>query len=73
MATGGRVLIIEHVIPEDNGPHIAKFMDVNMLINTTGRERSRREFEQLLSSAGLTLRQLTPTSIGICVLECAAS
>lgn len=72
MTEGGRVLIVEHVIPEDGGPHIAKFMDINMLVNTEGRERTRREFEQLLASAGLQLRHLVPTSIGLCVLECVA-
>ena len=72
VAAGGRVLIVEHVIPEESGPHIAKFMDINMLVNTTGRERTRREFEQLLAAAGLQLRQLVATPIGFCVLECAA-
>jgi hypothetical protein len=71
VADGGRVLIVEHVIPEESGPHIAKFMDINMLVNTTGRERTRSEFEQLLASAGLQLRQLVTTPIGFCVLECA--
>ena len=70
VADGGRVLIVEHVIPEEGGPHIAKFMDINMLVNTTGRERTRSEFEQLLASAGLQLRQLVATPIGFCVLEC---
>jgi predicted O-methyltransferase YrrM len=73
MAPGGRVLIVEYAVPEDSGPHISKFMDINMLVNTSGRERTRREFEQLLSSAGLALRQLAPTSIGLCALECVAS
>jgi precorrin-6B methylase 2 len=73
MAPGGRVLIVEYAVPEDSGPHISKFMDINMLVNTSGRERTRREFEQLLSSAGLALRQLAPTSIGLCTLECVAS
>jgi hypothetical protein len=73
MGSNGRVLIVEHVVPEDSGPHISKFMDINMLVMTSGRERTRREFEQLLAVAGLQLRRLEPTSIGFCVLECVAS
>jgi predicted O-methyltransferase YrrM len=74
MAPGGRVLVVEHVVPEDGGPHISKFMDINMLVNTSGgRERTRREFEQLLAAAGLQLRQLAPTAIGLCTLECLPS
>lgn len=72
IAGGGRLLIVEHVVPEDSGPHVAKFMDINMMVMTSGRERTRREFEQLLSSAGLQLTQVAPTSIGFSVLECSA-
>jgi predicted O-methyltransferase YrrM len=74
MAPGGRVLVVEHVVPKDGGPHISKFMDINMLVNTSGgRERTRQEFEQLLAAAGLQLRQLAPTAIGLCTLECVSS
>ena len=38
---GGRVLIIEHVVPERGGPDFAWFMDLNMLVLTEGgRERT---------------------------------
>jgi len=70
MARGGRVLIVEHVVPEDGGPHISKFMDMNMMINTGGRERTRQELEQLLASADLQLRHVAPTAIGLKILEC---
>lgn len=73
MAPGGRLLIVEHVIPEESGPHVAKFMDLNMMVMTSGRERTRREFEQLLSSTGLQLKQVAPTSLGFAVLECVAA
>jgi predicted O-methyltransferase YrrM len=71
MAPGGRILIVEHVIPEEKGPHIARFMDVNMMVMTSGRERTRQDFEGLLGAAGLKLRRLAPTPIGIWLLECA--
>ena len=70
MAPDARVLIIEHVAPEDSGPDFSNFMDMNMLVLTSGgRERTRREFAQLLDAAGLQLRKFVPTSIGLHVLE----
>jgi hypothetical protein len=71
MAKGGRVLIIEHVVPEESGPDFANYMDLNMLVMTSGgRERTQREFAQLLAGAGLRLRAAVPTAIGLHVLEC---
>lgn len=74
MATGGRVLIIEHLVPEEPGPHFAKFMDINMLVMTDGgRERTQEEFERLLGAADLRLAQVFPTAMGINALECVAA
>jgi hypothetical protein len=73
MPGGGRILIVEHVVPEESGPHVAKFMDINMMVMTSGRERTRREFEQLLAVSRLALKQVAPTAAGFCILECVAS
>jgi hypothetical protein len=73
MAPGARLLIVEHVIPEESGPHVARFMDINMMVMTSGRERTRREFDRLLAQAGLQLKQVASTSLGFCVLECVAA
>jgi len=70
MTAGGRVLIIEHVMPEQSVPDFARFMDMNMLVLTEGgRERTKQEFSQLLAAADLELRTVTPTAIGLWVLE----
>lgn len=71
MVPSGRVLVVEHVIPEESGPHFSKFMDVNMLVLTSGgRERTRQEFTEMMTVAGLHLKRLVPTPIGLCALEC---
>jgi hypothetical protein len=71
IAPGGRVLIVEHVVPGEPGPDFSKFMDINMLVLTSGgRERTQEEFTELFTAAGLVLRALVSTAIGICVLEC---
>lgn len=73
MAPGAKVLIVEFVVPENPGPHVAKFMDINMMINTSGRERTERQFAQLLAAAGLRLQRIVPTAIELCLLECVAA
>jgi hypothetical protein len=74
MSLGGRILIIEHILPEKSGPDYARYMDINMLVMTEGgRERTRDEFTRLLAGAGLEIRSATPTDIGLWVLECKAA
>lgn len=71
MAPCGRVLVIEYIVPEESGPHFSRFMDINMLVMTSGgRERTEREFTRLLDAAGLQLRRSVPTAIGVHILEC---
>ncbi|KAB8160191.1 helix-turn-helix domain-containing protein [Streptomyces sp. 3MP-14] len=59
---GGRVLVVEPVLPPTVAPELAGFYlsDLNMLVNLGGRERTRDDFESLLTAAGLTLTQLVP-------------
>jgi hypothetical protein len=49
---GGRVFIIEHVIPGPDTPHFAKLFDVHMMCWGTGRERTEEEYGTLLERAG---------------------
>jgi hypothetical protein len=60
---GGRVLILEPVLPEivradDDGS--TYLSDLNMLVNVGGRERTRKDFEALCEAAGLSLTSVTP-------------
>lgn len=56
-----RVLLLEAVIPPGDTFDPAKLLDVQMLALTGGRERTQREFEQLLGSADLRLVKSIPT------------
>ncbi len=70
MAPGGRVLILEAVIPPGNGPSPGKLLDLNMLVMTDGgRECSAGEYALLLESAGLSLRKIHPTPAAVSVVE----
>ncbi|MBW4051486.1 MAG: methyltransferase [Proteobacteria bacterium] len=65
-----KVLLLEMLLPDAPGPHPAKFLDVEMLVMTTGgRERTRGEYERLLASAGMRLARVIPTSTPTVVLE----
>lgn len=73
MAPGGRVLIVEQVIPPGNAPFPGKLMDLNMLVMTEGgRERTPADYDQLLQSAGLRLSRIVPTASPLSVVEAVA-
>ncbi|MEW6273041.1 MAG: methyltransferase [Thermodesulfobacteriota bacterium] len=43
--------------------------DVNMLVNTGGRQRSEEEFRALYDAAGFALERIVPTPANVCVIE----
>ena len=61
MKPSSKVLIVELLIPEDGSPGLAQFMDLNMMVMLTGRERSAEEFSVLLASCGFKLERVQPT------------
>jgi hypothetical protein len=65
----GRLLLVEVVVPDDAAHCFSKLLDLNMLVMTGGRERTRAEFAVLLKTAGYTLTKITPTLAPQSVLE----
>jgi hypothetical protein len=54
---GGRLLVIERVIPPaDGGPSLAHLSDVMCIVVTGGRVRSEVEFRRLFESGGVSSR-----------------
>ena len=53
MAPGGRVLIIEAVLPTGNEPHPAKIGDLQMLVIGGERERTEAEYRTLLAASNV--------------------
>jgi len=54
MPPGGRALVLEQELPRHDGWHLAKALDLEMLVDTgAGRERTRAELEALFARAGL--------------------
>lgn len=73
MAPGGRVLVVEHVIRPGNAPDWGKMLDINMLVLTGGRERTKEEFASLFKRAGLRLLRVHRTAVALSLLEAAAA
>jgi hypothetical protein len=73
MNPGGRVLIIEMVLPAADTPHPGKLLDVMMLVGPGGQERTAEEYGALLGKAGLRLNRIVPTASAVSVVEAFAS
>lgn len=69
MKPGGRVLVIEMVLPPGNAPHPGKMLDVMMLVGPGGQERTEAEYAELLGKAGFRLRRVVPTASAVSVVE----
>ncbi len=60
MSPAARLLVIDAVIAPGNEPDPNKFLDINMLALTPGRERSAGELRALCAAAGLAVERLLP-------------
>jgi hypothetical protein len=69
MAEKGKVLVMESVIDAGEKSVAAKFLDVQMLVMTGGRERTVEEFEQLFAAAGLEVGQVIPVGVDGRIVE----
>ena len=69
MAKNGKLLVVEAIIPSDDTPSFHKFMDLNMLVMTGGRERTEAEYQTLLEAAGFRLVGIIPTQSEMRVIE----
>jgi hypothetical protein len=69
MPKDGKLLVVEAIIPPGDQPSFHKFMDLNMLVMTGGRERTEAEYRLLLDAAGFSLRRIIPTHSEMSVLE----
>jgi hypothetical protein len=69
MTRQSRLLIVEKVLPDDDEPHLAKSLDLVMVTLTSGRERTAREYGELLNRAGLRVQRQVSTTSASSVIE----
>ena len=71
MAANSRLLLIEAAILPGNGRFFYKFMDLNMMVMTGGRERTEAEYRELLTAAGFRPTRIVPAGFELSVIEAA--
>jgi hypothetical protein len=69
MRPNDKVLVVECIVPNGDGPSFSKLLDLNMMVMTGGRERTQREFTELFDAAGLVLKRILPTVSPVSILE----
>jgi hypothetical protein len=69
MAPHARLAVCEMVVPDGPEPHFSKLLDLEMLVNTGGRERTLPEYERLFRQAGFELTRVVPTATPVSVIE----
>jgi hypothetical protein len=65
---GGKLLVVDHVIPARNEPSFAKLMDIEMLVLPGGRERTEQEWRELFAASGFRLERIIQTPV-IAIIE----
>jgi hypothetical protein len=69
MTKNGRVLTVIAVLPPGNQPHPGKIIDIFMMIQLKGRERTADEFGDLYRRAGLKLTRIVHNSSTLSIVE----
>ena len=69
MEPDARLIVVDCVVPETSEPHFSKFIDLNMLVMTGGKERTQKEFAGLLEAAKFKLLRVIPTDQPTSLIE----
>lgn len=72
MSPGGRILVLDAVIPAKNTPHTGKLFDIMVMSILPGQERTEEEFRQLLDKADLELTRVIHTGFTPSIVEAVA-
>ncbi len=68
LTDGGRLLLIEAIVPVDSDPSPVKLIDLQMLVVPGGRERTEAQWRVLLDDSGFELARIVPGD-GINLIE----
>jgi hypothetical protein len=67
--SGGRLLVVDPVIPKVNDFSTGKIMDIEMLIFPGGHERTEEQFRALFVAAGWRVSRIIPTDSPVSIVE----
>jgi O-methyltransferase domain/Dimerisation domain len=69
MAPEGKLVLMELVLPEGAPPHPGMLLDLEMLVQAGGRERTASEYAELLSRTGFRQTRIIPTAGPMSLVE----
>jgi hypothetical protein len=69
MALGGKVILLEKVVPLGNAPSLSKWLDLEMLVMGRGRSLTAAEYEEFLTSAGWKMTRIIYTGSLVNIIE----
>ena len=70
---GATLLLVECVIPPHDRDFVAKWSDLGMLVDNTGRERTADEYRDLLHHVGFQMTRVVPTASLFSIVEAKAA
>ena len=69
MAGHGKLLVVEDIVCGPNEPCYAKEADILMLVRTGGRNRTEKEYRDLLAKGGFETTRVIPSRGAPSVIE----
>jgi hypothetical protein len=69
IAPGGKLVLLETVLPERTSSDIGVMFDLEMMVALHGRERTRAEWTAVLGRAGFQLDRVADTAGPLAVIE----
>jgi C-methyltransferase len=69
---GATVLLVESVIPPHDREFTTKWLDLEMLVDNGGRERTAAEYQDLLQNTGFHMTRVIPTASPFSLIEAKA-
>jgi hypothetical protein len=72
MAPRGKLLLLEMVLPQGPSSHFGTMLDLEMLVNAGGKERTRADYADLLARAGFRLQRVVETAGPLSIVEATA-
>ncbi len=68
MGSGGKLLVVESILPLGNEPSFGKLLDLAMLVIPGGEERTEDEYRKLYAAAGFQLTHSVPTQAEVSLI-----
>lgn len=69
IAPGGKLLVIEYVLPENNEKHLGHTIDLWLMLMLGAQDRTLAQYTELFAKAGFQVTRAVPTSAPISIIE----